>query len=335
MSGRVPLTLACWEYDRTAALATGEVRPEGVDLTYLSLPVEETFFRMLRHREFDAAEMSLPEYVISLGDPGGSGAGPFIAIPVFLSRAFRHNGIYVNAESGITSPGDLRGRTVGLAEYQLTANVWIRGILAEHYGLPVEAVRYRTGGQHQPGRVAKVAHDLPPEIDIAPIPPDRTLADMLVTGEIDALYTPRTPLPFAQRRPEVRRLFADARAEEERYYRQTGIFPVMHVVVLRRDVYEARPWLAQSLFKAFEEARQRAAARLAETAASRDMLPWLYAEAERTRELMGPAWWTYGLAGNDAGLAAFLRYSREQGLARRHIEPAELFAPETLESYVI
>ena len=335
MNGRVPLTLACWEYDRTAALASGEVRPEGVDLTYLSLPVEETFFRMLRHREFDAAEMSLPEYVISLGDPGGAGAGPFIAIPVFPSRAFRHNGIHVNVESGITSPADLRGRAVGLAEYQLTANVWIRGILAEHYGLPVETVRYRTGGQHQPGRVAKVAHDLPPEIDIAPIPPDRTLADMLVTGEIDALYTPRSPLPFAQRRPEVRRLFADARAEEERYYRQTGIFPVMHVVVLRRDVYAARPWLAQSLFKAFEEARRLAAARLAETAASRDMLTWLYAEAERTRELMGPSWWSYGLAGNEECLATFLRYSREQGLARRTLTPAELFAPQTLESYII
>ena len=332
MSGRVPLTLACWEYDRTAALASGEVRPDGVDLTYLNLPAEETFFRMLRHREFDAAEMSLSSYVISLGDPDGS---PFIAIPVFPSRAFRHNGIYVNAASGITSPAGLRGRTVGVAEYQLTANVWIRGILAEHHGLPVESVRYRTGGQHQPGRVAKVAHELPPEIDIAPIPPDRTLADMLVSGEIDALYTPRTPLPFAQGRPEVRRLFPDVRAEEERYYRQTGIFPVMHVVVLRRDVYQARPWLAQSLFKAFDEARRRAAARLAETAASRDMLPWLYAEAERTRDLMGPSWWSYGLAGNEGGLAAFLRYSREQGLARRPLTPAELFAPETLESYVI
>lgn len=332
MSGRVPVTLACWDYDRTAALASGEIRPDGVDLTYLSLPVEETFFRMLRHREFDAAEMSLSSYVISLGDAGGS---PFVAIPVFPSRAFRHNGIYVNAGSGIASPGDLRGRTVGIAEYQLTANVWIRGILAEHYGVPVESVRYRTGGQHEPGRVAKVAHDLPPGIDIAPIPPGRTLADMLVTGEIDALYTPRSPLPFVQGRPEVRRLFPDVRAEEERYYRQTGIFPVMHVVVLRRDVYEARPWLAQSLFKAFEEARQLAAARLAETAASRDMLPWLYAEAERTRDLMGPSWWSYGLAGNSDGLATFLRYSREQGLARRPLTPAELFAPPTLESYVI
>jgi 4,5-dihydroxyphthalate decarboxylase len=336
MSGRVPLTLACWDYDRTAALASGEVRPEGVDLTYLSLPVEETFFRMLRHREFDAAEMSLSSYVISLaGEDAGPGGSPFVAIPVFPSRAFRHNGIYVSAASGIASPGDLRGRTVGVAEYQLTANVWIRGILAEHYGVPVESVRYRTGGQHQPGRVAKVAHDVPPGIDIAPIPPDRTLADMLVTGEIDALYTPRTPLPFAQGRPEVRRLFPDVRAEEERYFRQTGIFPVMHVVVLRRDVYEARPWLAQSLFKAFEDARQLAAGRLAETAASRDMLPWLYAEAERTRDLMGPSWWSYGLAGNSDGLAVFLRYARDQGLARRVFEPAELFAPETRESYVI
>jgi 4,5-dihydroxyphthalate decarboxylase len=158
---------------------------------------------------------------------------------------------------------------------------------------------------------------------------------MLVSGEIDALYTPRTPLPFAQGRPEVRRLFPDARAEEEHYYRQTGIFPVMHVVVLRRDVYEARPWLAQSLFKAFEEARRLAADRLAETAASRDMLPWLYAEAERTRDFMGPSWWSYGLAGNEEGLAVFLRYAREQGLARRSLTPAGLFAPETLESYVI
>jgi 4,5-dihydroxyphthalate decarboxylase len=332
MSGRVPVTLACWDYDRTAALASGEVRPEGVELTYLNLPVEETFFRMLRHREFDAAEMSLSSYVISLHNPAGA---PFVAIPVFPSRAFRHNGIYVNAASGIESPADLRGRTVGLAEYQLTANVWIRGILAEHYGVAVESVRYRTGGQHQPGRVAKVAHDVPPEIDIAPIPPDRTLADMLVSGEIDALYTPRTPLPFALGRPEVRRLFPDVRAEEEGYYRQTGIFPVMHVVVLRRDVYETHPWLAQSLFKAFEEARRLAAVRLAETAASRDMLPWLYAEAERTRDLMGPSWWSYGLTGNEEGLAAFLRYSSEQGLARRSLTPAELFAPETLESYVI
>ena len=330
MSGRVPLTLACWDYDRTSALANGDIRPDGVDLTYLSLPVEETFFRMLRYREFDAAEMSLSSYVISLLDDG-----PFIAIPAFTSRAFRHNGIYVNAASGIAEPGDLRGRVVGLAEYQLTANVWIRGILAEHHGVPVGSVRYRTGGLHEPGRVAKVTHDPPPGVQIEPIPADRTLADMLVTGEIDALYTPRTPRPFGQRHPGVRRLFTDPRPHEEQYYAATGIFPIMHVVVLRRDVYEARPWLAQSLYKAFEEARQAASRRMAETAASRYMLPWLYAEAERSRQLMGADFWSYGLAGNEAALGVFLRYSFDQGLARRMLAPAELFAPETRESYVI
>ena len=324
----VPLSLACGTYDRTFALARGDIQPEGIDLTYLALPVEETFFRMTRHREFDAAEMSLSSYLISL-----EADAPFMAIPAFVSRAFRHNGIYVSPASGITTPAGLAGRVVGVAEYQLTANVWIRGIMAERHGLPVAAVRYRTGGLHEPGRVAKLAHDPPPGVDIEPIPPGATLADMLAAGQIDALYTPRVPRTFGHN--GVQRLFADSRGEEERYFAATGIFPVMHVVVLRRDVYEARPWLAQSLFKAFEEARRLAAVRLAETAASRDMLPWLYAEAERTRDLMGPSWWSYGLTGNEEALAAFLRYSREQGLARRVLEPADLFTPETLESYVI
>ncbi len=330
MSSGVPVTLACWDYDRTSALATGAVRPEGVDLTYLSLPVEETFFRMIRHREFDAAEMSLSSYVVSLFH-----GSPTIAIPVFPSRAFRHNGIYVNSRSGIDRPEDLVGRTVGVPEYQLTAVVWIRGILAGHYGVPVPSVHYRTGGLDHPGRVEKLKVDLPPEIDVQPIDPGRTLSDMLISGEIDAVYCPRTPRPFAQGRPEVRRLFADPRAEEERYFSRTGIFPIMHTVVLRRDVYEGRRWLAQSLYKAFEEARRLAAVRLEETAASLSMAPWLYDEAERARRIMGDDFWPYGLERNTGVLSTFLRYSHEQGLAERLLEPAELFAPETLESYVI
>jgi 4,5-dihydroxyphthalate decarboxylase len=329
---RVPLTLACGDYDRTAALARGDIRPEGVDLTYLTLPVEETFFRMTRHREFDAAEMSLSSYLIGL-EGGGAAGAPFVAIPAFVSRAFRHNGIYVSPDSGISAPADLAGRLVGVAEYQLTANVWIRGILAERYGVPVAAVRYRTGGLHEPGRVAKVAHDRPPGVDIEPIPAGRTLADMLASGEIDALYTPRVPRTFGH--DGVRRLFADPRAEEERYFAATGIFPIMHVVVLRRDVYERRPWLAQSLYKAFSQARADADARLAETAASRAMLPWAYADAARTAEVMGPRFWTYGLAGNEETLRTFVRYAREQGLIKTEPSPAELFAPETRESYVI
>lgn len=330
MSLRVPLTLACWDYDRTLPLAAGDIRPEGVDLTYLNLPVEETFFRMARFREFDAAEMSLSSYVLSLGQDA-----PFIAIPVFPSRSFRHNGIYVNAASGISEPAGLAGRLVGVPEYQVTAAVWIRGILAEHYGLPVESVRYRTGGLHQPGRVAKIRHEQPPGVEIEEIPAGATLDRMLAEGEIDAIYSPRTPRPFADGDPRVRRLFADARAEEERYFAATGIFPIMHVVVLRRDVYDRHRWLAGSLQAAFEEAKARTADRMAETAASRYLLPWLYAEVERTQAVMGRDFWSYGLEANETTLRTFLRYSYEQHLAGRVLEPAELFAPETRETHVV
>jgi 4,5-dihydroxyphthalate decarboxylase len=328
MSARVPLTLACWDYDRTLPLANGDIRPEGADLTYLTLPVEETFFRMARYREFEVAELSLSSYVISLGQDA-----PFVAIPVFPSRAFRHNGIYVSAASGIQAPADLAGRLVGVPEYQVTAAVWIRGILAERHGVPVDSVRYRTGGLHEAGRTDKISHGAPPGVDIQPIPPGRTLAGMLADGEIDALYSPRTPRPFADGDPRVRRLFADPRDEEEKYYAATGIFPIMHVIVLRRDVYERWPWLAQSLYKAFEEARILTAARMAETAATRYMVPWLYADLERTHQLMGADFWTYGLAANQLTLRTFLRYSHEQGLASRHLDPAELFAPETRETH--
>jgi 4,5-dihydroxyphthalate decarboxylase len=274
--------------------------------------------------------MSLSSYVLSL-----SRGAPTMAIPVFPSRAFRHNGIYVNAASGIQQPGDLAGRVVGIPEYQLTAVVWMRGILAEHYGVPLEAAHYRTGGLDTPGRVEKLPVEVPDGVDVQPISAHRTLSDMLVTGEIDAVYCPRTPRPFAEGRPEVRRLFADPRAEEERYFTQTGIFPIMHTVVLRRDVYESRRWLAQSLYKAFEKARARTAGRLAETAASLCMIPWLYDEVERTRRLMGNDFWPYGLEPNAAVLRTFLGYARDQGLTDRDLDPADLFAPETHASYVI
>ncbi|MEN3269585.1 ABC transporter substrate-binding protein [Pseudonocardia sp.] len=271
------------------------------------------------------------------GQPGAEpgDAGRRCAIPVFPSRAFRHNGIYINSRSGIEKPSDLAGRTVGVPEYQLTAAVWIRGILADHHGVPVSSVRYRTGGMHQPGRVEKQALNLPAEIDTAHIGPDQTLSEMLVTGEIDALYAPRTPRPLLEGRPEVRRLFPDPRAVEEQYAAETGIFPIMHVVVLRRDVYEARPWIARSLFSAFEQAKAVTEDRMGETAANRYMLPWLYDEVERTRRVLGPDFWPYGLEPNHTTLEVFLRYAHEQGLTHRRLAPDELFVPETHESYVI
>lgn len=333
MSRGVPITLACWDYDRTRALEDGTVPVAGVDLTYLRLPVEETFFRMLRHREFEAAEMSLSSYVTALAahpdDP------PFVAIPVFPSRAFRHSGVYVSTASGITEPGQLAGRVVGVPEYQLTACVWIRGILADHHGVPVSSVRYRTGGMHTPGRAEKQALDLPPEIDVAPVPADRTLADMLVTGEIDALYAPRTPRPLLEGRPEVRRLFADPRAAEERYAAETGLFPIMHVVVLRPDVHARWPWVARSLYDAFGRAKAVTEERLAETAANPTMLPWAQDELDRARRLLGHDHWSYGLEPNRAVLDVFLRYAHEQGLTAHRLAADDLFVPSCREDAVI
>jgi 4,5-dihydroxyphthalate decarboxylase len=323
------LSLACSECDRTQGLRDGSVPVEGVSLTCIGLPVEEIFHRMARFAEFDAAELSLSSYVISL-----QLGKPFIAVPVFPSRMFRHSGIYVNSDSGIAEPADLIGRTVGVAEYQLTANVWIRGILQEHYGVPVTSVTYRTGGLHEPGRTEKLPLSLPDDIRVEPIGGGQTLAQMLVAGEIDALYTPRTPAPFAQGRPEVRRLFDDSAAEEARYFAGTGVFPIMHTVVLRRDLYAEHRWLARAFFKAFEQARRRALDGIDETATLRYMVPWLPEEVARTRRLLGDDYWPYGLPANQGVLETFLRYSSEQGLAPRLLRPADLFAPETLEDFV-
>ena len=325
----ISITLACGAYDRTLPLADGRVRAEGAELNCILLPVEEIFFRTARNAEFDVAEMSLSSYTLTLERDSR-----FMAIPVFPSRAFRHNGVYVNANSGITGPADLIGRTIGVPEYQVTAAVWIRGILAEHHGVPVDSVRYRTGGLHAPGRPEKLAIEVP-GVDIQPIHAGQTLAQMLVAGEIDALYTPRTPAPYLARDPAVRRLFPDPRAAEEEYFRRTGIFPIMHTVIIRRDVYEAHRWLAGSLFKAFAAAKALAMGNVEETAALTSILPWSYADAEATRHLMGADFWPYGIDANGPVLRTFLGYLHDQHLVSRLLEPAELFAPETHASFVI
>ena len=328
---KLRLSLACWNYDRTRALMDGSVQPDGIDLTCLDLPVEETFFRMLRHREFDVAEMSLSSYAVSmLREPR-----PFVAIPIFPSRSFRHSCIYVNAGAGIREPKDLIGKRIGTPEYQMTAPVWIRGILAEHYGVPVDSVTYYTGGVEEPGRGEKLKLDLPPNIEIRPIGPAQTLAAMLAAGEIDALHTARMPSTFSSPGGNVRRLFDDYKDVEQRYFRETGIFPIMHTVVVRRDVYEQHRWVAQSLCKAFVEAQKRTYDDLYVTAALKAMLPWLTAHVEETRSLMGEDFWPYGFERNRATLATFLRYHHQQGLSKRLLSPEELFAPEAMESFRI
>ena len=328
---RLRLSLACWNYDRTRSLMDGSVRPDGIDLVYLNMPVEETFFRMLRHREFDVAEMSLSSYTVSMfREPR-----PFVAIPIFPSRFFRHSCIYIHAGAGIREPKDLIGKRVGTPEFQMTAPVWIRGILSDRYGVPVDSVTYYTGGEEEPGRSEKLKLDLPPNIRIRPIGETQTLAAMLASGEIDALHTARMPSTFSTAGGKVRRLFENYRETEQQYFRDTGIFPIMHTVVIRREVYEQSRWVAQALFKAFAEAQRRTYDDLYATAALKAMLPWLTSHVEETRALMGDDYWSYGFDKNRETLATFLRYHHEQGLSKRLLTPEELFAPETMESYKI
>ena len=328
---RLRLTFACWEYDRTRALADGSVVPEGIDLNCLTLHVEETFFRMLRHREFDVAEMSLSSYAVTAArdDP------PFIAIPVFPSRFFRQSCIFVSAKSAIVEPADLVGKRVGVPEYQMTAPVWIRGILQDDYGVDPASVEYFTGGEEEPGRDEKVKLDLPAKFRITRIGAQQTLAQMLADGEIDALHAARIPSTLRSRPGTVRRLFDNYVDIERDYYRRTKIFPIMHTIVLRRDVYHANPWIAQSLAKAFAEAKRRTLANLYTASALTTMLPWQIAQVEETRSEMGEDWWPYGCSANRHVLDTFLRYHHEQGLSRRRLVPEELFAPETLEAFRI
>lgn len=328
---RLNLTFGCWNYDRTRSLMDGSVVPDGIDLNYLNMPVEETFFRMLRHREFDVAEMSLSSYAVSMFNP----QRPFVAIPVFPSRFFRHSCIYVNAGSGIREAKDLIGKRVGNPEYQMTAPVWIRGILSDHYGVPVDSVTYFTGGEEEPGRSEKIRLDLPPNIRVQPIGPGQTLARMLLEGEIDALYTARMPSSFLNGGGRVRRLFEDYEQVERNYFRETGLFPIMHTVAMRRDVYESNRWIAQSLMKALRESQRRAYEDLYQTAALKVMLPWLTAHVEQVRSEMGEDFWPYGFEKNEANLRTFLRYHFEQGLSKRLLEPGELFAPEAMEAFKI
>ena len=326
---RLQLSLACWDYDRTRALADGSVRPDGIDLVYNNLFVEETFFRMLRNREFDIAEMSMSSYCVSLMRE----ERPFVAIPVFPSRFFRHSCIFVSAASGIREPKDLAAKRIGVPEYQMTAPVWIRGILQDEYGVDAASCEYRTGGEEEAGRDEKLKLDLPAKFRVRPIGPQQTLARMIADGELDAMHTARAPSTFRTEPAKVKRLFEDFVEVEKAYYRKTKIFPIMHTVVIRRELYEKYRWIAQSLLKAFTQAQKKTYEYLATSMALTTMLPWQSAHVEEARALLGEDWWPYGVEPNRHVLETFLRYHHEQGLSERRLTVDDLFAPETLKSF--
>ena len=329
---KIKLTLACWDYDRTRALQDGRVEIEGVDLTYLPLRVEETFWRMLRYGEFDAAELSMGSYLMARE----KGAPRLIAIPVFPSRAFRHSCIYINTNSGIKEPKDMTGKRVGVPEYQITMAIWARGILEHEYGVKPEQMKWLTGGEEHPGREDKIRHDLPKTLDIRPIGPEQTLSSMLERGDIDAMISAHMPSPFVRRSPNVTRLIPDFPRVEKDYYRRTKIFPIMHTVALREDFYQKHPWVAQSLYKAFAESKKICQESMYEFSALKYMLAWSIAEMEEERELFGAGErWPYGLEANRHVLETLVQYAHEQGLIKTRPDLKSLFAPNTLEEFKI
>jgi 4,5-dihydroxyphthalate decarboxylase len=259
----------------------------------------------------------------------------FTAIPVFPSRSFRHSGIYINANSGIKEPKDLIGKRVGIPEYQVTASVYIRGLLQHEYSVQPSDFLWFSGGQEQPGRIEKMKLDLPPDINIQPIGPTQTLNQMLEDGEIDALICPRTPSSFLKGSPNVKRLFDDYASVEKEYFRKTGIFPIMHLVVIKDDVLEKNPWIAQNLYKAFVEAKNEVYANFRQNVALKVTLPWLTDEVENTIKLMGEDYWPYGLENNRKTLEALIEYSFEQGFIKSKPKLEDLFAKSTLEKFVI
>ena len=329
----IPLTFSCLPYLHMHPLIDGTAAPEGIDLNFIPLEVEEIFWRQLKHEEFDASEMSLSSYVMARA----RGDDRFIAIPVFTLRIFRHSCVYINAHKGITRPTDLIGKTVGLPEYQMTACLWLRGIFQHEYGVHPNQIHWRGGGQETPGREEKLKLRLPPDIDYQPIPHDKTLSEMLDSGELDALFTARTPSCFTKGSPNVRRLFENFIEMEKEYYLKTDIFPIMHTIALKRTVYEENPWMAMSLYKACLRSKNMVLQKLQQTGGAPlyAILPWGGWEAERTRKIMGDDWWPYGIERNRVTVDALCQYSFEQGLSARRMTVEELFAPETFDEFKI
>lgn len=325
MSRPVPLTYAGAVYDRTRGLYDGSVPVGGVDLRYLETGIEELFWRQGKYAEFDAAEFSFGAYIAGVEQADG----PLCALPVFPSRAFRHSAVYVRADSPVTDAADLAGRSIGTPEWSMTASLWMRGILGEHYGLDIAGVRWRTGGLEEPGRQEKSRVTPPDRFTVEPLGAGETLGEQLLSGGIDALISARPPAAFLKADPRIRRLFPDYRNEELEFFRRTGIVPLMHVVVLKRLLVEECPWLANNLRHGFELARAKAAPALRDSAVSFSSLIWEAAYAEQEAELLGDVF-AYGVDANRTALTTLLRYAHEQGFTSRLLDPEDLFVPSTL-----
>ncbi len=321
------ITIATWDYDRVRALMDGRVRVEGCDIRHFSLAPEECFHRAYAG-EFDVAEIGFCSYLAAVA----RGSSPFVAIPVFTSRIFRHSAIYVRNDRGINAPGDLKGKRIGVPQYEMAAAVWVRGFLKEDYGVAPKDISWHQGGLEISGRQSPIAITPPSGVSIENIPAGKTLAAMLADCEIDGIITARSPSCFDAGHPKVRRLFKDSREVEQEYFRRTGHFPMMHVVGVRKRLAEEHPWLPASLVKAFTEAKAIAQADLREVNALKISLPWIVAETRATEELMGTDYWPYGVEANRKTLATCARYLLEQGITPHEVAVEQMFAATTLKA---
>jgi 4,5-dihydroxyphthalate decarboxylase len=328
---RLQLSVAVGDYDRMRPLVDGTVQIDGVDPQYMLLDPEEIFFRAFRHADFDICELSLSSYSVKTA----AGDSPYIAVPAFPSRAFRHTSIYIRTDRGIASPADLRGRRIGVPEYQLTANVWARLFLEEDHGVKAADLTWVRGGYEQPGRVEKITLNLPPDVRVENAPEGATISGLLAAGEVDAVMGPRAPSCFDAGHPHIGYLYPDPQAAATDWYRRTRIFPIMHLLGIRKTLAAAHPWLPAAVFKAFERSKTVALAKLGDTSATKVTLPFVEEQLRAARALMGEDFWSYGLAPNRHVLERFLARHHAEGLSSRLLAPEELFHPAALESHRI
>ena len=327
---KLQLSVAIGDYDRMRPLVDGAVQIDGVDPQYMLLDPEEIFFRAFRYGDFDICELSMSSYTVKTA----AGNCPYIAVPVFPSRAFRHTSIYVRTDR-IQSPADLKGKRIGLPEYQLTANVWVRMILEEEYGVRPADVTWVRGGYEQPGRVEKISLNLPPDVRVEDAGPDETISGLLASGKLDAVIGPRAPSCFDRGDPHVGYLFADPQAAGAAWYRKTRLFPIMHTLGIRRTLADKHPWLPGAVTKAFERSKAVALAKLGDTSATKVTLPFVEEQLRAARALIGDDFWAYGLEPNQHVLQRFLERHHAEGLSQRLVTAEELFHPASLETFKI
>jgi 4,5-dihydroxyphthalate decarboxylase len=326
MTVRIPITLACGDYDRTRAIKDGRVAVEGCDVTYLPMEPEEVFHRAFKHQEFDVCELSFSSYMRTMD----AGTSPYVGVPAFVSRLFRHAAVYIRTDRGIKHPSDLRGKLIGLPEYQITAVVWLRGIMQDEYGVKPTDIRWRQGGIEEPGRTERTPLKPIPGLDLKSVP-DKALSAMLEAGELDAIFSARAPSCFVKGAPNIGRLFPDYREVEKTYYKKTQMFPIMHLIGVKRHLVERHPWLPASLYKAFSQAKAYAMHDVRDINALLVTLPWLVAEVEETVALMGEDFWRYGVKENAREIEALTRYAYEQGLVSRKLSMEDLFPASVVE----